>query len=217
MSHDWPVILDGQTPTGLHLRLRPLHRRDQRELLAVRRRDAEWLRRWDPTTPPTGKPRTEAARNFRSYRRGLEQAAVRGSSVPLLITTGRQIVGQVTANSIILGAFHSCTMGYWVTSRLAGRWVAPTAVAMLGDYLLDPEGRGLHRLQIDIRPENVASLAVVRKLGFREEGRRQDYLHIDGEWRDHISYALVREEIGAGGLQARLSREYQQSLARHTD
>ena len=61
---------------------------------------------------------------------------------------------------------------------------------------------GLHRMEIIIRPENTASLRVVDKLGFRDEGYRPRFLHINGEWADHRSFALTSEEV-PGGLLAR--------------
>ena len=63
---------------------------------------------------------------------------------------------------------------------------------------------GLHRIEVNIRPENAASLRVVEKLGFRDEGLRPRYLHIDGAWRDHLSFALTTEEV-PDGLLARLA------------
>lgn len=54
---------------------------------------------------------------------------------------------------------------------------------------------GLHRIEIAIRPENTNSLAVVRKLGFRLEGRRERYMHVNGEWRDHDMFVLTAEEL----------------------
>ena len=54
---------------------------------------------------------------------------------------------------------------------------------------------GLHRIEINIRPENMASRRVVEKLGFRPEGLRPRYLHIDGDWRDHLSFALTVDEV----------------------
>ena len=65
--------------------------------------------------------------------------------------------------------------------------------------------RAMHRLEINIRPENAASLAVVRKLGLREEGVLVRYLHIAGAWRDHRAFAVTQEELEPEGLLGRLA------------
>jgi ribosomal-protein-alanine N-acetyltransferase len=98
---------------------------------------------------------------------------------------------------------------------MAGRGFVPTAVALIGDHCVSE--MQLHRIEINIRPENVASLAVVRKLGFRDEGLRPRYLHIDGDWRDHQSFALTVEDLGDSTLMERLAQSSQPSLWRHTD
>jgi ribosomal-protein-alanine N-acetyltransferase len=64
---------------------------------------------------------------------------------------------------------------------------------------------GLHRVEADVRPENAPSLAVVRKLGMVEEGRHRRYLFIDGAWRDHLCFALLREDVPSGVLRAYLA------------
>jgi ribosomal-protein-alanine N-acetyltransferase len=55
-------------------------------------------------------------------------------------------------------------------------------------------------MEICIRPENEPSLRVVEKLGFRYEGLRRRFIHIDGDWRDHYCFALVVEEVPTGVL-----------------
>jgi ribosomal-protein-alanine N-acetyltransferase len=55
-------------------------------------------------------------------------------------------------------------------------------------------------MEICIRPENAPSLRVVEKLGFRYEGLRRRFIHINGEWRDHFAFALVAEEVPQGVL-----------------
>jgi ribosomal-protein-alanine N-acetyltransferase len=85
-----------------------------------------------------------------------------------------------------------------VDERLAGRGIIPTAVALAVDYCF--EVMRLHRIEIAIRPENEKSLRVVTKLGFRPEGLRPRYLHIDGDWRDHLVFALNAEEVPGGML-----------------
>ena len=83
-----------------------------------------------------------------------------------------------------------------MSERYAGHGITPTCVALATDLCF--EELGLHRMEICIRPENAASLRVVQKLGFRYEGLRRRYIHIDGDWRDHYAFALVREEVPEG-------------------
>ncbi|HEY8105130.1 MAG TPA: hypothetical protein VIE46_03425, partial [Gemmatimonadales bacterium] len=52
----------------------------------------------------------------------------------------------------------------------------------------------LHRVEANILPQNDASLALVRRAGFRREGRSPRYLKIAGRWRDHERWALLADE-----------------------
>ena len=107
------------------------------------------------------------------------------------------LVGQLTVGGIAWGSLRSAHIGYWVDQRVAGRGIMPTAVALATDHCF---ATGLHRIEINIRPENIASRRVVEKLGFRPEGLRPAYLHIDGDWRDHLSFALTVDEVPGGLL-----------------
>jgi ribosomal-protein-alanine N-acetyltransferase len=95
-----------------------------------------------------------------------------------------------------------CTVGYWVDSDVAGRGITPTALALVIDHCFT--GVGLHRVEVDIRPENTASLRVVEKLGLRREGYYERFLDIDGAWRDHVAFAITIEELGGATLLSRL-------------
>ena len=132
--------------------------------------------------------------------RRVRAEAREGRTLPWVITLDGRLVGQVTVGGIARGSLLGGYIGYWIDSRVAGQGITPTAVAMAGDHCF--EVLGLHRIEINIRPENAASLRVVEKLGFRAEGLRQRYLHIDGDWRDHLTFALCRDEV-PGGLLAR--------------
>ena len=74
----------------------------------------------------------------------------------------------------------------------------PTALSLVVDHCFG--AAGLHRIEVNIRPENVASKRVVEKLDFRNEGLRPRLLSIDGAWRDHLSYALTAEDVPGGLL-----------------
>ena len=93
---------------------------------------------------------------------------------------------------------------YWVDERCAGRGYAPMAVALLADWaMFDPTGPRLHRMEIDILPENKRSRAVARKVGATLEGVRRAYMYVNGQWRDHESYVLMAEDA-PNGFTARL-------------
>lgn len=117
-----------------------------------------------------------------------------------MITLHGRLIGQVTVSQIAYGSLSSAVIGYWISREVAGRGLMPLAVAMAADDCFHT--LGLHRIEINIRPENAASLRVVTKLGLRDEGLRRSYLHIQGSWADHRTFALTREEV-PGGLRPR--------------
>ncbi|MFF0343408.1 GNAT family N-acetyltransferase [Kribbella sp. NPDC004875] len=194
----WPVELQhGQVG------LRPLRAGDGSEWAAARQRNVSWLRPWDATQPPGAE---DGARTFRAMARDWNRQARYGRMLPFVITYGGAagagprakwpLVGQLTVSGITYGSARWANLGYWVDEQYAGRGIVPTAVAMAADHCWFT--LGLHRIEVAIRPENKASLRVVEKLGFRYEGERPRFLHIDGDWRDHRIFALNVEEVGPG-------------------
>jgi [ribosomal protein S5]-alanine N-acetyltransferase len=119
--------------------------------------------------------------------------------LPFVVTYADRLVGQLTVGGIVRGSLRSAYLGYWIDHAFAGRGITPTAVALAVDHCFGVVG--LHRIEINIRPENTASLRVVEKLGLRSEGYRPSYLHIDGAWRDHMVFAVTEGEIPDGLLQ----------------
>jgi ribosomal-protein-alanine N-acetyltransferase len=185
----WPVTLQ-QPP----VELRPLRYRDARQWDELRRRNRDWLVPWDATSPdPRAAPVT-----FRAMVRRYNAQARMGESLPWLLTVGGQPAGQVNVSGIVRGSAQSAHIGYWIGEEFAGHGYVPLGVAMAVDYCFF--SLGLHRIEINIRPENAASLRVVDKLGLRQEGVRLRYLHIDGDWRDHLCFAVTVEEAPDGLL-----------------
>ena len=174
------------------MRLRLLRPRDESEWVALRSTNREWLRPWEATVPPGG---ADAPITFRAFVRR-ENAAWRARrSFPMVIEVDGRLVGRVTLGRIEWGAERGGTLGYWVSKDDAGQGIAPTAVVLMCEYAF---GQGLHRIEVAIRPENSASLAVARKLDLREEGMRQSYLYIDGGWKDHRVFAATASERRSG-------------------
>lgn len=181
--------------------LRPLSARDASAWRQVRALNLEWLGPWDATVPPGDH---SAPSTFRDMVRELRRQARQGRALPFAVTYDDTFVGQLTVSHIVGGSARWAQIGYWVDRAYAGRGVIPTAVAMAVDHCFFE--LGLHRVEVAIRPENVSSLRVVEKLGFREFGYAEGYLHIDGAWRDHRLFAIRPEEV-PGGLLRRLKTE----------
>ncbi len=186
----WPVVLRVTTPAGQHLELGPLRRRDHQEWRSVRRENRHWLEQWEATSPDGRGPDLGYGALVRHYNR----EARGGRMVPFTVRAEGRIVGQMHLFGVSWGSLLSCAAGYWVAGSVAGRGIAPTALAAAVDFAMGD--LGLHRVEVNIRPDNEPSLAVVRKLGFRDEGLRERYLHINGAWRDHRTFALTREDLG---------------------
>lgn len=189
----WPVEL-AEGPVGV----RPIRLRDAPDWSEVRRRNVDWLARWEATPPDAPRPEGTSVAAFTGMARSLRRQAREGSALPLAVTYDGVLVGQLTIGNIVRGSLNSGYAGYWVDERVAGRGVMPTALAMVVDHCFTRVG--LHRVEANIRPENTASRRVVEKLGFRDEGIRLRYLHIDGAYRDHLCYAITAEEVPGGLL-----------------
>ncbi len=121
--------------------------------------------------------------------------------LPFVVTYDSVMVGQLTVTGITWGSARWAQIGYWIDENHAGRGIMPTAVAMACDHCFG--SMGLHRIEIAIRPENVASLRIVEKLGFTQVGLAPRYLHINGRWHDHLLFGLTAEDVPEG-VQARL-------------
>jgi ribosomal-protein-alanine N-acetyltransferase len=184
----WPVELSEGNVV-----LRALRRRDARRWRELRLANAAWLAPWEATQPNPERPPS-----FPEMVGALSREARAGRCLPFVVEVDGVLVGQVTVSGITWGSMRSGHIGYWIDRDAAGRGVIPTAVAMVVDHCFFD--LGLHRVEVNIRPENVASLRVVEKLGFRPEGIRRAFLHIDGAWRDHASFALTAPEVPGGLL-----------------
>lgn len=189
----WPVTL-----TRGDIALRPLRYSDAGAWRTVRRRNQDWLQEWEATLPPQGLADGDAVPTFAMMVRRLRREAREGRTLPWVLALDGDLVGQVTVGGISWGSLRAGYIGYWIDRDVAGRGIMPTAVAMACDHCFSV--LRLHRIEINIRPENAASLRVVEKLGLRLEGERAAYLHINGDWRDHVTYVVYPSDFPGGVL-----------------
>jgi [ribosomal protein S5]-alanine N-acetyltransferase len=102
------------------------------------------------------------------------------------------IIGSVNLSQIVRGGFGSAYMGYQVFAPFACQRYMTAAMPLVLRHAF--RVLKLHRLEANIQPGNVASIALVSRAGFRKEGYSPRYLKIAGRWRDHERWALLVED-----------------------
>lgn len=172
--------------------LRPIRIRDARAWSAIRLRDRALLQPWEPTVVEGWRSRHQPV-VWLGIARVMRAEARAGRLLPFVIEVDGRFAGQLTIGNLVRGSLRSAWVGYWVDSRLTGHGVATAALALGMDHGFGPVR--LHRFEATVRPENAASRAVLAAAGFREEGRLQRYLDVDGAWRDHLLLARTTEEV----------------------
>lgn len=184
-----PMIRDRE------LVLKPLRYRDRDIWHQVRRINREWLNPWEATRPEIDSdgPLPNYAEMIRFQNK--EMKAGRSYSLGLWLTDGgnERFIGQVTLGGIVMGAYRGGYIGYWIDQRFAGRGYTTRAVIALTEYAFTH--LQLHRIEINLRPENEASRKVAEKAGYIYEGLRPRYLHINGDWRDHSTFIKENPNI----------------------
>jgi [ribosomal protein S5]-alanine N-acetyltransferase len=102
-----------------------------------------------------------------------------------------KIIGVVNFSQIIYGMFQNAYLSYYVDVDFAGQGLMFEGVRLAIDYAFHT--LKLHRIEANIQPKNKASINLVKRLGFTQEGFSPKYLQINGEWRDHQRWALTVE------------------------
>ena len=182
----------GPTLRGRRVVLRPLRPSDFLAWQEVRRRNGEWLTRWEPRRPPDQPDVAEHRRSFEARCDQRDRDRAMGTSCGLGLFIDDRLAGEVNVNNIVRGAAQYADIGYWIDQHFAGRGYMPESVVALLRHVF--EDLGLHRVQIAIVPRNSASRRVVEKLGIRDEGVALRFLEINGVWEDHVRFAITVEE-----------------------
>ena len=182
-SPGWPVVIHDHDLT-----LRPIRYRDRSAWNKVRRINSEWLAPWEATRPHVDTDRGlptfyQMVRYYRKEGRELRSLSL---AIWLRESDRERFIGQITLGGLVFGAYRGGHIGYWIDQRYANRGYTTRAVKALTHYGFSE--LNLHRIEINLRPENGASKRVAEKAGYLFEGLRPRYLHIDGDWRDHLTF-----------------------------
>jgi ribosomal-protein-alanine N-acetyltransferase len=155
-------------------------------LLEIAVEDRDFLAPWEPERDERW--RSEAGQ-AEEVRRKLEQHRL-GLGVPhVVLDDAGGVVGRITLNNVVRGAFQSCSVGYWIRSAANGRGHATAALRMMLRTAFDE--LGLHRVEAGTLVHNVASRRVLERNGLVRYGLAPQYLRIAGRWQDHALFQVL--------------------------
>ena len=161
------------------MNLRPAGVADAEAFAALFSANRDFLAPFDPIRPDdfytVEGQRTRLARSIGTYA----------------ILDGDEVAGTLGISNVVLGAFRSANLGYWVDGARNGRGLATRAVAAAVEIAFGE--LGLHRLEAGALVENIASQRVLEKNGFERIGLAPRYLLIAGAWRDHFLYQRLSD------------------------
>lgn len=155
-------------------------------------RNRDFLRAFEPAR--------DAAFFTPAHQRALlaqeKEARAAGTAFRFYIVPAAQpekIIGAIGLSNVVWGAFCSAFLGYKLDADYLSRGYMTAAVGMLVRYAF--EELGLHRIEANVMPRNAASLRVLEKNGFVNEGLSRDYLKINGVWEDHIHMVKINRAM----------------------
>jgi len=185
MAQRWPIKISGE-----EIYLRPLRFRDQGVWNSVRAENRQWLAPWEATVPVIGHSGVDSLEHqlpsYFTMIRQVNREARSGRSFSFALWHEHNLIGQISLGGVIYGALRGAHIGYWIDRNYTNRGYMTQAVELVTDFAFTT--LILHRIEINLRPENIASKRVAEKAGYIFEGERPRYLHIDGEWRDHVCF-----------------------------
>lgn len=163
----------------MRVTLAPLSLADEKDFLAAVVRSARLHRPW--VSPASTSMR------FRDRVQRMQGPVDHAFAVRRRDTN--ELVGVFEVTNIVRGIFQSGYLGYYAFAGHERQGLMQEGLRLLIRTAF--KTMKLHRLEANIQPANLASIALVRSCGFVQEGYSPKYLKIRGRWRDHERWAIV--------------------------
>ena len=163
---------------------------DYAQWAAVRSASRDFLKLWEPTWPNDDLTRAAFRYRVKRYYRDMREDS--GYAFFIYTSGDRRLAGGLTLSHVRRGVAQTASLGYWIGKDLARQGLMTAAVSAIVPFAF--RVLRLHRLEAACLPTNAASLALLRRSGFTEEGFARDYLKINGRWQDHVLFAIIADE-----------------------
>ena len=114
-----------------------------------------------------------------------------GTSLDMGIFEDDEFIGKIKLSNIVYGVFKSAFVGYSIDKDCQGKGYMKESLQLILDYAFDT--MGLHRIEASTLLDNEKSKGVLKSCGFEEVGVNKNYLFINGQWRDHITFYKIED------------------------
>jgi [ribosomal protein S5]-alanine N-acetyltransferase len=186
------IFPGGQQPviTGENVYLRYPRVADFLAWARLRGESRSFLAPWEPAWSADELSKGAFRRRLKRYQREAREDLAYAFFV--FRSADNALLGGCTLSNVRRGVTQCCALGYWVGERFARNGYMFDAMRALIPFIF--RTLGLHRIEAACLPTNEASKKLLAKSGFRQEGLARRYLQINGEWQDHVLFALLAED-----------------------
>ncbi len=181
---EWAVL------QGRGVWLRPPQISDYGPWAEVRAQSRAHLVPWEPAWPRDDLTKGAFRRRIKHYQR--EARDDLGYAFLVFAADSDTLVGGVTLSNVRRGVTQAAMLGYWLGLPFVGRGYMTAAVKATVAHAFEP--LRLHRIEAAVQPGNARSIAVLKRVGFAEEGLARRYLKINGAWQDHLLFGLLADD-----------------------
>ena len=108
-----------------------------------------------------------------------------------------QLCGVINLNIITYEALCSAYMSYYGVAGMSEKGYMKEGLELVIRHAFSE--LGLHRLEANIQPDNLASIALAKSVGLRLEGFSPRYMRINDKWRDHERWAILSDNDSMAG------------------
>lgn len=164
---------------------------DYAQWAAVRGASRDFLRPWEPTWPADDLTRGSFRYRVKRYLRDMREDS--GYAFFIFRADDRRLVGGLTLSNVRRGVAQTASLGYWIGKDFARKGLMSAAVGAVVPFAFDI--LKLQRIEAACLPTNAASLALLKRSGFTEEGYARSYLRINGRWQDHVLFAIIADDL----------------------
>ncbi|MCG8690942.1 MAG: GNAT family N-acetyltransferase [Minwuiales bacterium] len=184
------LIVPGPVLDSTRIYLRPPQLSDWTNWARLRAESRDFLTPWEPTWPADALSRSAFRRRMKRYAQDARDDA--GYAFFLFDREAGNLLGGITLSNLRRGVTQACATGYWVGKPYARCGYMHEALCAMIPWVFGE--LGMHRLEAACLPQNQPSQDLLRKCGFTEEGYAREYLCINGAWRDHLLFALLKSD-----------------------